>query len=109
MVTFKLNEKFMLGTATASTQIEGGDTNNTWYKWCEEGHISDSSSCITACDHWNRIKQDTEILKSLNVQTHRMSIEWSRIEPELGKFSEEAMLHYRDEIKQLLVNNIQPL
>ncbi|MHB8062874.1 MAG: glycoside hydrolase family 1 protein [Ruminiclostridium sp.] len=109
MVTFKLNEEFMLGTATASTQIEGGDTNNTWYKWCEEGHISDSSSCITACDHWNRVGQDTEILKSLNVQTHRMSLEWSRIEPQVGKFSKKAMNHYRDEIKQLLVNNIQPL
>ncbi len=109
MVTFKLNEKFTLGTATASTQIEGGDTNNTWYKWCEEGHISDSSSCVTACDHWNRVKEDTEILKSLNVQTHRMSLEWSRIEPEVGNFSEEAINHYRDEIQQLLVNNIQPL
>jgi beta-glucosidase len=109
MVTFKLNEKFMLGTATAGTQIEGGDTNNTWYKWCEEGHISDSSSCITACDHWNRVKQDTEILKSLYVQTHRMSIEWSRIEPKVGKFSEKAMSHYRDEIQQLLANDIQPL
>lgn len=109
MVTFKLNRKFMLGTATASTQIEGGDTNNTWYKWCEEGHIADSSSCITACDHWNRVKQDTEILKSLNIQTHRMSLEWSRIEPEAGKFSAEAMKHYRDEIHQLLGSNIKPL
>jgi len=109
MITFKLNNEFMLGTATASTQIEGGDTNNIWYKWCQEGHISDSSSCITACDHWNRVKQDTELLKDLNVQTHRMSLEWSRIEPEAGKFSEEAMNHYRDEIQQLLACNIEPL
>ncbi len=109
MVTFKLNEDFMLGTATASTQIEGGDTNNTWYKWCQEGHISDSSSCITACDHWNRVKEDTELLKNLNVQTHRMSLEWSRIEPEPGKFSKDAIRHYRNEIGQLLESNIQPL
>ncbi|MDF2987852.1 MAG: Beta-glucosidase [Eubacterium sp.] len=109
MDTFKLGENFMLGTATASTQIEGGDTNNTWYKWCQEGHISDSSSCFTACDHWNRVKEDTELLKDLNVQIHRMSLEWSRIEPEPGKFSAYAISHYRDEIKQLLANNIQPL
>lgn len=109
METFKLHEDFMLGTATASTQIEGGDKNNSWYKWCEEGHISDSSSCITACDHWNRVKEDTKLLKNLNVQTHRMSLEWSRIEPEPGKFSKEAIRHYRDEIQQLVESNIQPL
>lgn len=52
MVTFKLHDDFMMGTATASTQIEGGDTNNTWYHWCEAGHISDNSSSFTACNHW---------------------------------------------------------
>jgi beta-glucosidase len=109
MDTFKLNREFMLGTATASAQIEGGDTNNTWYKWCEAGHIKDSTSCITACDHWNRVEQDIEILKRLNVQTYRMSLEWSRIEPTLGNFSAEALKHYRHEIELLLDNNIKPL
>lgn len=109
MVTFKLNEDFLLGTATASVQIEGGDTKNTWYHWCEAGHISDKSSTITACDHWNRVEEDTQLLKNLNVQTHRMSLEWSRFEPEAGKFAKEALRHYRNEIQLLLDNNIKPL
>jgi beta-glucosidase len=109
MNMFKLDENLMLGTATASTQIEGGDTNNTWYKWCKEGHISDSSSCITACDHWNRVEQDVDILKSLHVQTHRMSLEWSLIEPKAGEYSKKAIEHYRNEIQLLLDNNIKPL
>jgi beta-glucosidase len=86
MVALKLGEDFLLGTATSSVQIEGGDTNNTWYKWCEEGHIKDLSSTFTACDHWHRVEEDTEILKSLGVQTHRLSLEWSRIEPAPGNF-----------------------
>ncbi|MCX7920586.1 MAG: family 1 glycosylhydrolase [Clostridia bacterium] len=109
MVEFKLPDNFLIGTATASVQIEGGDTNNTWYKWCEEGHIKDASSCIIANDHWNRVEQDTEILKSLHVHTHRMSLEWSRIEPSKGSYSKEAIEHYRNEIKLLLKNNIKPL
>ncbi|NLD48507.1 MAG: glycoside hydrolase family 1 protein [Clostridiaceae bacterium] len=109
MYEFNLPENFMLGTATSSVQTEGGDKNNTWYRWCTEGHIKDSSSCITANDHWNRIDEDTAILKSLNVQTHRMSIEWSRIETERGIFSEEAINHYKYEIENLLSNNIKPL
>lgn len=109
METFKLNEEFMLGTATASTQIEGGDTLNTWYHWCEAGHIWDSSSCINACDHWNRVREDMELLKALNVQTHRLSLEWSRIEPAPGQYSADAIKHYRDEIQLLVDNHIEPL
>jgi len=105
---FALPEGFLMGTATASVQIEGGDKNNTWYKWCEEGHIKDGSHCITACDHWNRVEEDTELLKELNVDTHRMSLEWSRVEPKPGIFSDEAIEHYRYEIQLLIKNSIIP-
>lgn len=108
MESFTLPEDFLMGTATASVQIEGGDRNNTWYKWCEEGHIKDGSHCITACDHWNRLEQDTKLLKELNVNSHRMSLEWSRIEPRAGVFSDEAIDHYRYEIILLIKNGIIP-
>lgn len=109
MEPFILPEDFLLGTATASVQIEGGDKNNTWYKWCEEGRIKDGAHCITACDHWNRVEQDTELLKQLNVNAHRLSLEWSRIEPKPGEYSKEAIKHYRKEIKLLIKNGIKPL
>lgn len=109
MQSYQLGDSFMLGTATASAQIEGGDRNNTWFEWCESGHILDNTSCITACDHWNRVTEDTALLKALNVQTHRLSLEWSRIEPKPGEFSKEALKHYRDEIMLLLSNEIKPL
>lgn len=109
MGLYKLGDDFLLGTATSSVQIEGGDKNNTWYRWCEEGRISDLSSCLTACDHWNRVEEDTELLKELKVQTHRLSLEWSRIEPWPEVFSVEAVQHYREEILLLLNNNIKPL
>ncbi|NLP44009.1 MAG: glycoside hydrolase family 1 protein [Peptococcaceae bacterium] len=109
MGNFKFAEDFLFGTATSSVQIEGGDTNNTWYEWSELGYIKDSSSCFTACDHWNRVEEDTKILQDLNVQTHRLSLEWSRIEPQPGQYSEEAIRHYREEIKLLLASKIEPL
>ena len=37
------------------------------------------------------------------------SLEWSRIEPSEGEFSQEAMEHYIDEIKHLLAAGIKPL
>ena len=69
MNSFKLPGGFLLGTATSSLQIEGGDRNNSWYRWAEEGHIKDGTHCVNAVDHWNRVEEDIEIMKKLNTQT----------------------------------------
>lgn len=109
MKTFKLPEKFLAGCATAATQIEGGDSNNNWYEWCEKGNIKDGTSCFRADDHWNRYTEDINIMSGLNMKVYRMGLEWSRIEPENGVFNAAAISHYRDEISLLLDKGIQPL
>ncbi|HOB20723.1 MAG TPA: family 1 glycosylhydrolase, partial [Candidatus Atribacteria bacterium] len=38
-----------------------------------------------------------------------MGLEWSRIEPQEGRFDDEAIAHYRDEITLLLEKGIKPL
>ncbi len=108
MKPFSLPESFLLGTATASLQIEGGDRNNNWYRWVEQGH-SKEGHCVVACDHWNRVEEDTALMKDLGHHTYRLSIEWSRIEPEKGRFDPDAMQHYRREIEGLLAAGIVPL
>ncbi|MEW6586609.1 MAG: family 1 glycosylhydrolase, partial [Nitrospirota bacterium] len=35
--SFHFPKGFLWGTATASHQVEGGNTNNNWYKWEQEG------------------------------------------------------------------------
>lgn len=109
MKPFKLPDHFLMGSATAATQIEGGDNNNNWYDWCTRGKIKNGDSCIRANDHWNRYAEDIGLMKQLNHRIYRMGIEWSRIEPENGVFNEHAIEHYRQEIKLLLENDIKPL
>jgi beta-glucosidase len=109
MKTVKLPSSLLLGVATAATQIEGGDYQNNWYEWGEKGNIEGGASSITACDHWNRVKEDTSLMKDLSIETYRMSIEWSRIEPFEGKWSDDGINHYIEEIDLLLANNILPL
>ncbi|MBN1495555.1 MAG: family 1 glycosylhydrolase [Spirochaetes bacterium] len=110
MDPYFLPKNFSLGTATASLQIEGGDTNNTWYRWCRQpGRIRDGSDCSVADDHWNRIREDIGIMKKLNVTTYRMSLEWSRIQPDIDSFDRDTLEHYRDEIGQLKKAGITPL
>lgn len=106
---FKLPENLLLGVATAATQIEGGDRNNNWYEWAEKGGAKDKSSPFRANNHWELWQQDIQLMSDMHIQIYRMGFEWSRIEPEQGKFSEEAISRYRDEIKLLHEKNIKVL
>ncbi len=108
MKSFSLPEDMLLGVATASLQIEGGDTNNSWYRFCNTGKIKDNTNCYIACDHYNRGAEDTALMKDIGIKIYRMSIEWSRIEPKKGEFNNEAINHYRKEIEELIANGIKP-
>lgn len=109
MTPFKLPQDFLLGTATSSLQIEGGDENNNWYEWSEKGRIKDGSHCIRANDHYNRVQEDIDLMTELNTSCYRMGLEWSRLEPNEGCFSSDAVHHYRSELKLLKEKGIQPL
>jgi beta-glucosidase len=109
MTPFKLPDNFLFGTSTSSLQIEGGDRNNSWFRWSEKGKIKDNSSCLESCNHWNLIDEDINLIKKINSQTYRMSIEWSRIEPQKGVFDKESINHYKNEIIKLKQSGILPL
>lgn len=97
------------GSATAATQIEGGDTNSNWYHWSLAGKISNNESSIIAADHYNRVEEDIELMKKMHHEIYRMSIEWSRIEPKEGEWCSEGIKHYQDEIQALIQAGIEPL
>ncbi len=62
-----------------------------------------------AVDHFHRYKEDFDLLKSLNLNAFRFSVEWSRIEPEEGQWDQEAIEHYRTYIKELKKKGIEPM
>lgn len=100
-----------LGVATAATQIEGGHASTIWHRWAAAagGGAVDGSSPSVACDHWNRVDQDTALLASLGVRHYRLGLEWARIEPNPGEFDSVALQHYRDELSGLRAAGITPL
>ncbi len=102
-------EKLKLGSATAATQIEGGDKNCNWYQWSLLGKIAGGASSLTATDHYNRVEEDVELMRKMNQEVYRMSIEWSRFEPHEGEWSDEGINHYKNEIKLLIDAGIKPL
>ncbi len=120
----------MWGTAVAAHQVEGGNFNNwsewekqnaerlakearqKWQPWQQEKfpEMFDPPNYISgrACDHYHLYEQDFNIAKSLGHNAHRFSIEWSRIEPEEGKFNQSEIEHYRNIIKALKIRGLEP-
>src|SRR4029077_8395467 len=48
-----------------------------------------------ACDHYHRYADDIALLAHLGFNAYRFSIEWARVEPEEGRFSQAQREHYR--------------
>lgn len=106
---FDLPAGLLLGSATAPTQIEGGDTNCNWYAWSLAGRVGQGESSLGGADHWKRWREDVELLAGLGQQCYRMGLEWSRLEPRPGEWSADGLAHYREEIGLLRQRGIVPL
>jgi beta-glucosidase len=78
---------FTWGVATSSFQIEGagqqdGRGPSIWDTFCETpAHIADQSNGLVACDHYNRLDEDLDLIASLGVKAYRFSISWPRVQP----------------------------
>jgi beta-glucosidase len=99
---------FLWGTATASHQVEGNNTNNNWYAWEEAGHTIDKSGL--AADWWGgRWREDFDRAAETGQNAHRFSLEWSRIQPTPDTWDEEAIEKYRNMLRGLRERNMTAL
>ncbi len=85
---------FLWGTAISSHQSEGNNTNSD--VWLLENLKStvykDRSG--DACDSYHRYAEDIELNAALGFNCYRFGIEWARIEPSPGQFSNAELDHY---------------
>lgn len=101
---------FLWGTATAAHQVEGGNDQNDWWDWEQTpGHIKDGSRSGLACDHFRRFADDFQLLADLGQNAHRLSIEWSRVEPQPGQFDAQALAHYRRVLETMRGLGLEPV
>jgi beta-glucosidase len=88
-------EGFLFGSSTAAHQVEGGNVGNDWWAWEHAPGTTCVESSGDAIDQWHRYEDDFALLAGLGQNAHRLSLEWSRIEPAPGEFSGAALEHYR--------------
>ena len=97
------------GCATAGHQVEGNNTSSDL--WLME-HLPGSTfkePSGDACDHYHLYPQDISMLADLGFNTYRFSLEWARIEPEEGAFSNAELDHYRRMLAACHEHHLTPL
>jgi beta-glucosidase len=130
---------FLWGASTAAHQVEGNTENQwsvwehansaklainakkqleylnrygrhlLWEEVAEKASQPENYISGKAVEHFARYKEDFSILKSLNMNAYRFSIEWSRLEPKKGVWDREAIAHYHRYIAELKKHGIEPL
>lgn len=106
----KNGSEWLWGTGTSAHQVEGNCTNNNWYHF--EGKMLDGAivqPAGIACDHWNRYKEDVQLMKNIHTNTYRFSVEWSKVMPKAGQLDKAALQHYVDVCQELVKNGIKPI
>ncbi len=109
--TYYFPEGFLWGTATAAHQVEGHNQNNTWWAWeQEEGRIINGQKSGLACDWWGgRWREDFDRAQAAHQNAHRLSIAWSRIQPEPDRWNEQALDRYREMLIGMRERKITPM
>jgi beta-glucosidase len=85
---------FRWGVACSGHQTEGGNTNSD--AWFLE-HVRPSAfrePSGRACNSYELWREDVDLVAGLGLNTYRFSVEWARVEPEEGRFSDQALEHY---------------
>uniref|UniRef100_A0AAR2JSL5 Lactase n=1 Tax=Pygocentrus nattereri TaxID=42514 RepID=A0AAR2JSL5_PYGNA len=102
--------RFVWSVATASYQIEGawradGKGLSIWDAFTHTAfRIANYDTGDIACDSYNKISEDVEMLKKLRVNHYRFSVSWPRILPDgtTRQINQAGLNHYHRLVDALL-------
>jgi len=108
--TFHFPRGFLWGTATASHQVEGFNTNNNWWAWEQQpGRILQGHKSGAACNWWGgKWREDFDRAYESHQNAHRFSIEWSRVQPLPDQWDNASLDRYREMARWLVDHNMTP-
>lgn len=100
---------FLWGSATAAHQIEGNNLASDFWALEHAANSRFAEPSGDACDHYRLFRQDIALMAELGLNSFRFSIEWARVEPEDGFFSDSAIAHYREVLEACHAAGVAPV
>ena len=107
---------FLWGASTSAYQVEGAAYEDG-KKASQQDVINKDSyekfgfaTAEIASDQYHHYKEDVAMMKEMGFSAYRFSIAWSRVFPDgVGEVNEKGIQYYRDLIKELKDNGIEPI
>jgi beta-glucosidase len=104
-----LPKDFLWGTAISAYQSEGNNTNaDAWLMENIKPTLYKERSG-DACDSYHRYGEDMAIAARLGFNCYRMGIEWARIEPSEGHFSNAELDNYARMLETCRAHGLKPV
>ncbi|MBQ7281409.1 MAG: family 1 glycosylhydrolase, partial [Spirochaetales bacterium] len=104
----ELPDDFILGTATASYQVEGagkedGRTSCIWDDFAKvPGAVYNAQDGSVAADQYHRYKEDISLMSDLGFKYYRFSVSWPRVLPNGGTdVNPKGIEYYRNLCREL--------
>lgn len=111
----KFANDFLFGAATAAYQVEGawnqdGKGPSNWDEFSKvPGKTYNGTNGDVAVDHYNRYKEDIELMAEMGLESYRFSISWPRIYPDgEGEVNQKGIDFYNNLIDECLKHGIVP-
>ncbi len=116
----KMPAGFLWGVATAAHQNEGRNRNNQWAAWEAKPNRIYRGQRAGAATAWWDISPELDVsletaaadfdrAAELGLNSLRLSVEWSRIEPAEGVFDYSALHKYAEMIGLLCARGLEPM
>ncbi len=112
----KFPENFFWGAAASGPQTEGITNKinkSIWDIWFEKEpeRFYNQISPYVVCDTYNKFKEDIKLMKEINFNSFRTSIQWSRLIKDFytGEVDPDAVRFYNEYIDELIKNGIEPI
>ncbi len=105
---------FLWGAATAAAQIEGaghedGKLDSIWDHFARTpGNVARGDTPEVAVDHYHRMPDDVQLMRSLGLDSYRFSVSWARVKPADGPVNPKGLDFYSRLVDELLENGILP-
>ncbi|KAF6361654.1 lactase [Rhinolophus ferrumequinum] len=111
-------DDFLWGVSSSAYQIEGawdadGKGPSIWDNFTHTpgNNVKDNATGDIACDSYNQLDADLNMLRALKVKAYHFSISWSRIFPtgRNSSINQNGVEYYNRLINGLVASNISPM
>ena len=106
--------EFVWGAATSAYQIEGafdqdGRGRSIWDTFAHTaGTTYRGDTGDVACDHYNRLDEDLDLIAELGLSSYRFSVAWSRVQPDGVAVNQKGLDFYERLVDGLLERDVSP-